>query len=496
MNRVYSLENLRAGEVFDLLIIGGGATGLGVAVDAAARGYTVALLERGDFAGGTSSRSTKLVHGGVRYLRQGDIKLVRTALRERGLLVRNAPHLVRDLDFVIPAYGLTDLPFYGLGLKLYDALAGPLSLGPSRILSRTETLEHLLNIEPAGLRGGVLYHDAQFDDARLAVSLALTANDHGAVLLNHAEVLEFTRENGRINGVLARDRITGGDLSVRARCVINATGVYVDALRTLEAPAAAPLVSVSQGAHLVLPRSFLPGASALMVPKTGDGRVLFAIPWRDRVLVGTTDTARPAPEAEPRALAGECAFLLDHARRYLAEAPSAGDVLSVFAGQRPLVRGKPGTETKSLSRDHAISIGPGGLLTVTGGKWTTYRAMAEEIVDLAAQVTGLPPKPCPTADLPLRASIPIRPGSEPLHRRLPYFEAEVRRAAREEAAQTVEDVLSRRTRCLLLDARAASACAPRVAAILAEELGQNEAWIAAQTAAFQTLAAGYLIPAG
>jgi glycerol-3-phosphate dehydrogenase len=494
MNRVHSLEKLRAGEVFDLLVIGGGATGLGVAVDAAARGYTVALLERGDFASGTSSRSTKLVHGGVRYLRQGDLTLVRTALRERGLLARNAPHLVHTLDFIIPAYGLTDRTFYGLGLKLYDTLAGPLSLGSSRILSRHETLEHLPNIEPSGLRGGVLYRDAQFDDARLAITLALTANDHDAVLLNHAEVLDFTREDGRITGVLVRDRIGGGDLSVRARFVINATGVYVDALRALEDPAAAPRVSVSQGAHLVLPRRFLPGASALMVPKTDDGRVLFAIPWRDRVLVGTTDTARPAPEAEPRALAEECAFLLSHARRYLSETPSAGDVLSVFAGQRPLVRGKAGAETKSLSRDHSISIGPGGLLTVAGGKWTTYRAMAEEIVDLAAKITGLPPKPCPTAGLPLRASTPILPGSEPLHRQLPYFEAEVRRAAREEAAQTVEDVLSRRTRCLLLDARAASACAPRVAAILAEELGHEDAWIAAQTAAFQTLAADYLYP--
>lgn len=495
MNRAHSLEKLRSGQVFDLLVIGGGATGLGVAVDAAARGYTVALLERGDFAGGTSSRSTKLIHGGVRYLRQGNLKLVRTALRERGLLARNAPHLVHDLDFIIPAYGLTDRAFYGLGLKLYDTLAGPLSLGPSRILNRPETLKHLLNIEPTGLRGGVLYHDAQFDDARLAVTLALTATDHGAVLLNHAEVLEFNRNGGRITGVLARDRIGDRDLSIQARLVINATGVFVDGLRTLEDPAAAPLVSVSQGTHLVLPRSFLPGASALMVPKTEDGRVLFAIPWRDRVLVGTTDTARPAPEVEPRALAGECAFLLAHARRYLAKAPSAKDVLSVFAGQRPLVRGKPSTETKSLSRDHSISIGPGGLLTVTGGKWTTYRAMAEEVVDLAGRIAGLPAKPCITAGLPLRASTPIRPGSEPLHHRLPYFEAEVRRAAREEAAQTVEDVLSRRTRCLLLDAGAASACAPRVAAILAEELGREDAWIAAQTAAFQKLAADYIYPA-
>jgi glycerol-3-phosphate dehydrogenase len=508
MKRSTMLQRLQSGETFDLLIIGGGATGLGTALDAAARGYSVALLERGDFACGTSSRSTKLVHGGVRYLRQGNISLVRSSLRERGRLARNAPHLVRDLAFVIPAYHATDRLFYGAGLKLYEALAGAHSLGPSQVLDRDATLARLTNVEPGGLRGGVLYHDAQFDDARLALTLALSAADRGAALLNHAEVTNFIREGARVAGVEVRDGIAGSEFTVRARVVINATGVFVDELRRREDASAAPLVAVSQGIHLVLPRRFLPGDSALMVPKTDDGRVLFAVPWHDRVIVGTTDTPRPAAEAEPRALPEELAFVLAHARRYLADDPTPADVLSVFAGQRPLVRGKAGTATARLSREHALDVGSGGVLTVTGGKWTTYREMAEQVVDLAARLGGLPHRASPTADLRLRgagentrsvygddqAAVSASGPATLLHPRLPHTEAEVRWAAREELAQTVEDVLARRTRALLLDARAAAECAPKVAAILAEELGHDAAWAAAQAAAFRALAAGYTFP--
>ncbi|AKC83520.1 FAD-dependent oxidoreductase [Verrucomicrobia bacterium IMCC26134] len=504
MNRPALLQGLRTGETFDLLVIGGGATGLGTALDAVARGYTVALLERGDFACGTSSRSTKLVHGGVRYLSQGNISLVRSSLRERGRLARNAPHLVRKLAFVIPAYSVTDWLFYGAGLKLYEALAGACSLGPSRVLDRTATLARLPNVESTGLRGGVLYHDAQFDDARLALTLARSAADRGAVLLNHADVTAFVREGSRVVGVEVLDLISGAEFTVRARAVINATGVFVDALRRLEDAACAPLVTVSQGIHLVLPRRFLPGGSALMVPKTDDGRVLFAVPWHDRVIVGTTDTPRPVAETEPRALPEEIAFVLSHARRYLAEDPTQADVLSVFAGQRPLVRGQAGAATSRLSREHALEVGTGGVLTVTGGKWTTYREMAEQVVDLAARLGGLPPAASITADLRLRgAGENIRTvygddepavfasgAGAPLHPNLPYTEAEVRWAARHELAETVEDVLSRRTRALLLDARAASGCAPRVAEILAEELGRDAAWAEKQVAAFRELAAG------
>ena len=500
MNRAASLSRLSSGEVFDLVVIGGGATGLGAALDAAARGRSVALLERADFAAGTSSRSTKLVHGGVRYLRQGNVKLVASALRERGRLVRNAPGLVRDLAFVIPAYSRFDRLFYGAGLKLYDALAGELSLGASRLLDREETITRLPTVATDGLRGGVLYHDGQFDDARLAVALARAATERGAALLNHAEVSGFVRESGRVVGVEVSDAISGAEFVVRGRVVVNATGVFVDELRRREDPAAEPLVTVSQGVHLVLPRRFLPGDAALMVPKTDDGRVLFAVPWHDRVIVGTTDTPRPAPEAEPRALPEEIDFVLGHARRHLAEKPDAGDVLSVFAGLRPLVRptGRGAAATASLSREHAMTVGAGGVLTVTGGKWTTYREMAEQVVDLADKLAGLAPRPCATADLRLPTDAATeeaaRAGSPRLHTALPYAEADVLRAAREEQAMTIEDALARRTRTLFLDARAAADCAPRVAEILAGELGRDAAWRAAQTAEFRVLAAGYLPP--
>jgi glycerol-3-phosphate dehydrogenase len=513
MNRPSSLNRLNTGETFDLLIIGGGATGLGAALDAAARGYSVALVERGDYAGGTSSRSTKLVHGGVRYLKQGNIALVREALRERGRLARNAPHLVRDLSFVIPAYHAFDRAFYGVGLKVYDALSGKLSLGPSLVLDRAETLRLLPNVEPSGLRGGVLYHDGQFDDSRLAITLARTAEARGAVLLNHVEAVDFLSAGGKISGARVRDRLSGRELEVRARVVINATGIFVDELRAKEDPATSPLVTVSQGAHLVLPRRFLPGDTALMVPKTDDGRVLFIVPWHDRLVVGTTDAPRPAPEVEPRALAEESAFILEHARRYLAQDPAPADVLSVFAGLRPLVRGKAGSATAKLSREHALDVGPDGLLTVTGGKWTTYRAMAEQVVDLASRLGGLAARPCSTVGMALHgATEDAPPAAHPhlgvygdeaaavlaqggaaarLHADLPYLESEVLWAARHESACTVEDVLARRTRALLLDARAAAACAPRVARLLAAELGRDAAWEAKQVADFLALAQGY-----
>ncbi len=503
MKRAEMLTRLRAGERFDLLVIGGGATGLGVALDAAVRGYSVALVERGDFACGTSSRSTKLVHGGVRYLRQGDIGLVRSALRERGRLARNAPHLVRDLPFVIPAYTRTDRLFYGAGLRLYDWLAGRQSLGASRVLGRAETLQRLPAIASEGLRGGVLYHDAQFDDARLAITLARTAAGRGAVLVNYVEARGFIRENGRVVGAELRDVIDGGEFTARAKLVVNATGVFVDEVRRREDPAAAPLVAVSQGIHLVLPRRFLPGDAALMVPKTDDGRVLFAVPWHDRVIVGTTDTPRPAPEIEPRALPEEIAFVLKHARRYLAEPPRETDVLSVFAGLRPLLRGASGARTASLSREHAMVVGPGGALTVTGGKWTTYREMAEQTVSLAARLGGLPARPCATAELPLlgattgsdsvhgseHVAVMAAGDDTRLHPRLPYTEAEVRWAARHEMAQRVSDVLARRTRALFLDAKAAVECAPRVAEILADELGRDPKWAKAGALEFARSAA-------
>lgn len=524
MKRERLLDRLQsAEEPFDILIIGGGATGLGAAVDAAARGHRVALCEQADFAKGTSSRSTKLVHGGVRYLRQGNLSLVLTALRERGRLALNAPHLVRNQAFVIPNYAWWEQPFYGVGLKLYDRLAGRLGLGPSRWLDREETRRWLPTIEPEQLRGGVLYHDGQFDDARLAVNLAQTAVEQGAVVINYCRCAGFIKEGGRIVGADVRDEESGQEFAVRARVTINATGVFVDELRRRDESGAAALVTVSQGTHLVLPRRFLPGEAALMAPRTADGRVLFAVPWHDRVVVGTTDTPVDAASLEPRALAEEKAFLMNHACRYLTEDPVEGDVLSVFAGLRPLVKsgeGKGGTA--ALSRDHTIAVSQSGLVTITGGKWTTYRQMAVDVIDRAESVGGLESKRAVTetlkihgwvlagesgakedgafhrqlygADAPgVAAAISESPeGSERLHAALPYRLGEVAWHARHEMARTVEDVLARRTRALLLDARASMVAAPAVARVLAKELGRTERWQQEQVDTYRALAKGYL----
>lgn len=515
MNRADSLTQITDGSAeWDVLVIGGGATGLGTAVDAAARGYRTVLLEQGDFAKGTSSRSTKLIHGGFRYLKQGNVSLVRESLRERGLLLRNAPHLVHAIPFVVPAHGAWEKFFYGAGLKLYDVLAGKLGIGKTRLLSREETLRHLPTLAPAKLTGGIRYFDGQFDDARLAICLAQTLHDLGGVAVNYCPVATLLKSNDRVSGVVARDTESRRELTVRARVVVNATGVFTDAIRRLDEPAACPLVVASQGAHIVLDRSFLPGDSALMVPKTDDGRVLFAIPWHDHVVVGTTDTPRDETPLEPRPLATEIAFLLEHAARYLTRAPGKADILSAFAGLRPLVGA--GTQTSRISREHALLVSDSGLVTIAGGKWTTYRAMAEETVDRAETVGGWPHRPSRTRDLRLHGAgdtaatdTPLKSHgtdaakvdellrsspefSQPLHPRLPYFAGEVIWAARHEMARTVEDVLARRLRALFLDARAALEMAPAVGAFLAKELGRNAAWEEEQLRAFRKLASGYL----
>jgi len=521
MKRDAGLERLRSGEQWDVVVVGGGATGLGVAVDAAARGYRTVLLERGDFAKGTSSRSTKLIHGGVRYLRQGNVTLVLEALRERGILRRNAPHLVRDIPFVVPSYDWWESPFYGIGLRLYDLLAGKEGFGASRVLSLDETLERLPTIETAGLRGGVLYYDGQFDDARLAMSLAATAADLGAAVLNYLEVVELLKDGGVVRGVVARDAETGAEHRVWAKVVVNATGPWSDALRRLDDREAAPLIRPSQGVHIVLDRRFHPGDAAIMVPHTDDGRVLFAIPWHQRVVVGTTDTPIAEAPLEPRPLDEELEFLLAHAARYLTEDPRPEDVLSAFAGVRPLVGSLSEERSAAISRDHTLLISESGLVTITGGKWTTYRRMAQDAVDHAAVLAGLPERPSTTESLRLhgwddgsetspgrdslavygaeaaaidalrRASPPL---AAPLHPRLPYIEAEVVWAAREEMARTVEDVLARRTRALLLDARASMEAAPRVAELLAAELGRDAGWRDLEVRRYRTLAQGYLVP--
>ena len=517
MQRSRALDGIRsASEPFDLLIIGGGATGLGAAVDAAALGHRVALIEQADFAKGTSSRSTKLVHGGVRYLRQGNVSLVLEALRERGRLARNAPHLVHDLAFVIPTYSWWEGPFYGVGMKVYDHLAGKLGLAPSRVLTREETLSLIPTIATEHLLGGVVYHDGQFDDARLAINLAQTAASLGASLVNYCACVGLIKEQGSLAGVEARDAETGEEFTIRARVVINATGVFSDALRRFDEPNSRDLIAASQGIHLVLPQEFLPGAAAIMIPKTEDGRVLFAVPWHDRVVVGTTDTPRAELSLEPRSLAAERDFVMEHARHYLAKPPRDQDVLSVYAGLRPLVKSGDGHDTAALSRDHTIVVSASGLVTITGGKWTTYRKMAEDAVDQAEMVAGLENRRSRTDDLRIHgwaqdaiapknlqvygsdaasiaSLIKDEPGlASPLHPSLPYQQAEVVWHARHEMARTVEDVLARRTRALLLDARASIEAAPAVARLLAHELKRGVAWTEAQTRAYATLARGYI----
>lgn len=501
---------------WDFVIVGGGATGMGIAVDAASRGYGVLLLEQSDFGKGTSSRSTKLVHGGVRYLEQGNVSLVMEALKERGMLRRNAPHLVSNLPFVVPNYDWWEAPFYGVGLKLYNLLAGKYNFGDSTILSREETLERLPTIRTDGLRGGVVYYDGQFDDTRLLVHLAMTAAEHGATLINYIPVTDVTKgADGLVDGVIARDVEQDRELRVAAKVVINATGPFADRLRLFADPDAPKLIAPSQGIHLVFDRAFLPGKSAIMVPHTRDGRVMFAIPWHGHTVVGTTDTPIAEPTLEPVPLDSEISFVLETAGQYLHRAPTRDDVLSVFVGIRPLVRRGDSRITAALSRDHTIHIDPSGLLTATGGKWTTYRHMAEDTVDQAIELARLPERPCITATLRIHGYDPEADrfgpmsvyGSDaaaiqdlmrgdaslaaPLHRALPYTRAEVVWAARREMARTVEDVLARRCRALFLNAAAAVDMAPATAAILARELSRDDAWQREQVESFVTLAKQY-----
>lgn len=497
---------------WDLVVVGGGASGLGTAVEAASRGHRVLLLEAFDWAKGTSSRSTKLVHGGVRYLAQGQLGLVRAALRERGLLRRSAPHLVHDLPFVVPGDRPWALPWYGTGLWLYDRLAGRLGLGRSRLLGRKAARARVPTLRPQGLRGGVLYFDGGFDDARLAVALLRTLEGLGGAALNHAPVTGLLREAGRVCGVRFRDAETGTEHTARARVVVNAAGVWADAVRRLEDPAAARTLTPSQGVHLVVPRRFLPGDTALMVPRTDDGRVLFALPWHGRVVLGTTDTAVGDTPFEPRAQAAEIDFILRTAARYLDPAPGRSDVLSVFAGMRPLLRPEGSADTRAIRRDHAVFVSPGGLLTLAGGKWTTYRHMGEDAVNGAERLGGLPRRLSLTRGLRLHGATDTPPeghwrvyGSDAarirtlpgagtrLHPALPYTEAEVRWAARHEGARTAEDVLARRLRAQILDARASLEMAPRVAELLAEELGKGAAWQAETVRAYEEVTAGYLL---
>ena len=524
ISRDEQLRNMVKQDAWDLVVIGGGATGLGVALDSSSRGLKTLLLERDDFTKGTSSRSTKLVHGGVRYLKQGHIPLVLEALHERGLLRKNAPHLVRPLRFILPANRLWKRWFYGIGLKLYDLLARKLKLGKSRFLKNQMLSELVPSLKVDQLSGGVLYFDGQMDDARLGLALAKTAVEYGATVLNYCEVLGFNFDKeGQIEAVLFKDNtdtdnddITGKYV-VKAKAVVNATGVFVDEIRLLENPQRSPMVKPSQGAHIVLPKKFLPGDTAIIFPETKDGRVLFAIPWYDKVLVGTTDHFLEKIEREPKPFEEELISILEHIEEHLNPKPSKSDVLAVFAGLRPLV--VPNAEennSAAISREHSVFFGAGGLCHVTGGKWTTYRKMAEDVLNQLIKKGLIEALSCQTKSLKLvgwqEQEGPINVQSiygaesllveqianeqasyqELIHPHLPYRYAEVIYAIRYEWAVTLEDILSRRTRALLLDAQATIDCAPQVATLLAEELGKDEQWCQDQLKSFNHVAQGYL----
>lgn len=521
MNRTEQLHKLKEEQIWDIIIIGGGANGLGTALDSASRGFKTILLEAVDFAKGTSSRSTKLIHGGVRYLEQGNLTLVIEALKERGLMMKNARHLTKNESFIIPNYNWWGGMFYTLGLKFYDHLAGELSLGASKYLSKEKTIAKLPSIEQKGLRSGVLYHDGQFDDSRLAINLAQTAVEKGACVLNHFKVTELLKnDSNQIIGVVATDQETKIEYTIKGKAVINATGVFTNAIMKMNDTVYKKYIVPSQGIHLVFDKSFLPGDHALMIPKTSDGRVLFAVPWHDKIVVGTTDTLIKKSDLEPIALEEEIEFVLETAQRYLTKKPTRADVLSVFAGLRPLsAPEEKGQKTKEVSRSHKIIVSETGLITITGGKWTTYRKIAEDIVDKAIQVHKLRKRKCKTKNLSIHGNkknsikdfenhlsvygtdstaILRLQETEPklrekLHANYDYTLAEVVWSIRYEMARTIEDILARRVRLLFLDARAAIECSDKVAQLLAKELGYDEDWKKDQIASFKALANGFLL---
>jgi glycerol-3-phosphate dehydrogenase len=520
MERNAMLERLRKVEEWDMLVIGGGATGLGTALDAASRGFSTLLLEQHDFAKGTSSRSTKLVHGGVRYLQQGDISLVLEALRERGLMLQNAPHLVRNQSFIIPNYEWWGGPFYTIGLKMYDMMAGKLGLGPSKSLSFDQTVSAIPTLVQKGLKGGVIYHDGQFDDARMALALAQTSVDYGATVLNYMQVTDLIKDGqDLIAGVKVRDVESGDDYQVAAKAVINATGVWADKVMQMDDPDAKDMIRPSQGIHLVLDQSFLQSKHAIMIPHTSDGRVLFAVPWYNRVIVGTTDTVVDDALLEPKALEEEIEFVLQTAGLYLNKVPTRADVKSIFAGLRPLAapQGKEEKSTKEISRHHKVLISLSGLVTLTGGKWTTYRKMGEDAVDKAIILAGLPERKSITENLMIHSyskNVSLNdPNSvygsdlprveqiadenpeyaEMLSDELKISKAQLIWAVREEMARTVEDFLARRTRALFLDARESIRISGEVARVMASELQKDENWIRHQLTHFKDLASGYFL---
>lgn len=502
LNRRESLHEIQQGGVWDVLILGGGANGLGCALDASLRGYRTLLLEKNDFAAGTSSRSSKMIHGGVRYLKRGDIPMVRSALRERDILLRNTGGLVKEQRFIIPLYSVIDLGLYMAGMRVYDLLAQGQQMKRSQFLSAAAVRQCLPGLCSIGLKGGIAYSDGHFDDARLALSIAQGAARQGATLMNYASAVGLLKASraGKVEGVMVHDEHTHQEYEIRSRLIINATGVFVDSILAMDNPHLRKLHRISQGSHIVLPAEFLPGDYAMLIPKTSDGRVLFCLPWYGRLLIGTTDMEMTRATEEPHPQERELNFLLNTCSRYLARKPDFTAILSMFSGQRPLPDRYGSKPTKQLSREHRIDISSSGLVSILGGKWTTYRAVAQEALDKGLASIGDECRSHSTDMVKLGelgTQMSEIEEEDPKNRELisphfPYKIAQIIAAVRYEMAATLTDVMARRTRMLLLDVRKARQCAPQVAHIMAKELGEKEPWIQRQQKDFYQLTRQYL----
>ena len=515
MNRNDSIVKLNKVLEWDIVIIGGGASGLGIAVDASKRGYKTLLLEKHDFGKGTSSRSTKLIHGGVRYLQNGDITLVIESLKERGILKRNAPHLVQDLSFVIPTYDWWASPFYGIGMKIYDMMAGKLGLGKSVIISKGETEKLIPNVNKKGLRGGVIYHDGQFDDSRMAITLALSANPKKTALLNYCNVDGLMKKNNEIVGLSFTDSINSKKYQVKSKVVINATGVFAEDIIRMDQPQIKKMIQPSQGVHIVLEKKFLKSKHAILIPQTSDGRVLFAVPWKNYVVVGTTDTQIKNASEEPKPLKEEIDFILKNASKYMTIKPKKDDIKSVFAGLRPLAATSDKKSTKEVSRSHKIDISPSGLISVLGGKWTTYRKISEDAIDTAISINKLKKKKCKTKKTKLFGYKKKVDFSDPMHvygslkkkveslggiddnkslsTKFYISNNIIEWSIIHEMALTVEDILARRTRCVFLDSNESKLIAPSVAKKMADVLEKDQEWIDSELKNFNKLIKNYTI---
>lgn len=519
MNRKVMMDKLRSdSKTYDFIIIGGGATGIGIALEASARGYSVVLLEKSDFTKSTSSKATKLLHGGVRYLAQGNIGLVREAVVERGLMLKNAPHITKSQSFIIPTHGLYDEILYTVGLTFYDLLAGKLSLGRSRRISKEKTLERISLINPDKISAGVVYYDGQFDDSRMAINVLQSSVEMGALVLNYCSVDGLVKDaEGNLTGVKVFDEEGDTSFEIKGKQVVNATGVFADDVLQMDSPGAEKTIAPSQGVHLILDKSFLPGDDAITIPKTDDGRVLFLVPWHNKVIVGTTDTPIEKEALEPVALEEEIGFILSTASRYLTKAPKRSDVLSVFAGLRPLaaIKGK-GNKTKEISRSHKIYTSKSGLLTMVGGKWTTFRKMGEDLVDKAEKNHNWAHVSTKTKHLKIHGYKENVNYDNPLHfygsdeepllelskqngwdksisDSMGVIQAQVIWAIRNEMALNIEDFLARRVRCQLLDAKESVKMAPEVAKIMAKELGKDEAWQTKEVADYLEVTSNYIL---